>query len=134
MITRHLIALALERLGTEARSKLTESESIVAELARLNGGVVSDPETLANAASRTFDGIAVLTEKQSIVETIGKTNEQLFYVRTLECRRLDDVQHELAAFCELLLGDDREATISEIKAYHDRRLAIVPELIELSQR
>lgn len=134
LITRHLISLAVETLGAAARKRLAESESIVAESTRLNGSVAAGPETLASATARIFGCIADLTEKHPIIETIGRTNEQLFYVRMLECRRLDGVQYELIAFCELLLRDDREAVIAEVKAYHDRRLAIVPELIELSRR
>lgn len=134
LITRHLISLALETFGDAARRRLAESELIDGVLARLNASVVSDPATLANATAKIFECIADLTEKHPIVETIGRTNEQLFYVRTLECRRLDGVQYELIALCELLLGNARDAAIEEIKAYHDRRLAIVPELMEMSRR
>ena len=134
LITRHLVSLALETFGDAARRRLAETELIAGELARLNESVISDPAVLANATATIFQCIADFTEKHPIVETIGRTNEQLFYVRTLECRRLDGVQYELIALCELLLGDGRDAVIEEIKAYHDRRLAIVPELIEMSRR
>jgi DNA-binding GntR family transcriptional regulator len=135
LITRHLISLALETLGAAARRRLSESESIVAVLNSLNRHVVSDPEKkLATATAKIFGYIADLTGKRPIVDMIDRTNDQLFYVRTLECRRLDGIQYELIAFCELLLADDRETLVTEFKAYHDRRLAIVPELVELSRR
>ncbi len=134
LITRHLLSLALETLDDPARQSLAESELLATELTRLNGSAVPDASTLASTTARTFERIAGLTGKPPIVEMIGRTNERLFYLRTLECQRLDGVRYELTALCELLLGEDIDAVIAEIKDYHDRRLRIVPDLIELSQR
>lgn len=134
LITRHLVSLTLETLGTEARRRLSEFESIAALLNRLNRHAVPDPKTLTNATAKIFGHIADSTEKHPIVEMISRTNDQLFYLRTLECRILDGIQCELIAFCELLLADDLETLVTKFEAYHDRRLAIVPELVALSRR
>lgn len=133
-INRHLLSLGLETLEPAACRQLVEHEPTAELLDRLNRRVQLDGDTLARMTAQLFAGIAELTGKPAIVLMIGTTNDRLYHLRTLECRLLKDVQSELVRLCELLLAGDCETLVTEVNTYHDRRLAIVPELLELSRR
>lgn len=129
-ITRFLLCHEVEMLDAETRRNLPEYEPIAVALSRLKRPRQPDAGILARYTGRIFAHIATLRKHSLAIQAIETANDHLYYVRTVECQHLDDVHSELARFCELLLAGDCEGLISAIEAYHDRRLELLPELME----
>jgi DNA-binding GntR family transcriptional regulator len=133
-LTRLLLAKELERLDTAGRHKLTEFEPIAMVLFRLNRRVLSDANTLAAYTGEIFSHVASLSGNTHIIRSIGRANDHLYFIRTLECRHLDNVQDELRLICELLLVGNCQELLRTIHRYHDKRTEILPTLLELVTR
>jgi DNA-binding GntR family transcriptional regulator len=133
-LTRLLLTKELERLDTGARRKLPEFEPIAAVLYKLNRRVLSDVRTLADYTGEIFSDIASLGENAYIVRSIERANDHLYYIRTIECQHLENIQDELRMLCELLLASRCEDLLRAIHKYHDARVEILPMLIELTRR
>jgi DNA-binding GntR family transcriptional regulator len=133
-LTRLLLAKELERLDTAGRHKLTEFEPIAMVLFRLNRRVLSDANTLAAYTGEIFSHVASLSGNTHIIRSIGRANDHLYFIRTLECRHLHNVQDELRLICELLLVGNCQELLRTIHRYHDKRTEILPTLLELVTR
>lgn len=129
VLTRLYLSRGLERLEPATHDKLSEYEPIAAVLSGLNRRVLSDVNTLAIYTSEIFHRIALLTGNTELVHAIERANDHLYYVRTLECQHLEQVQTELKCFCELLLAGQCQKLIWAIKDYHDQRVALLPTLL-----
>jgi DNA-binding GntR family transcriptional regulator len=133
-LTRLLLAKELEGLDAAARRKLTEFEPIAGVLYKLNRRVLSDVNTLAAYTGEIFSHIASLGQNAYVIRAVGHANDHLYYIRTLECRHLDNVQEELRLMCELLLASSCQELLRTIHGYHDKRTEILPTLVELATR
>lgn len=129
-LTRSLLTVGLDRLEPPARRKLAECEPIAVILNKLDRCLLSNAISLAHYTGELFALIASLTEKPAVALAINRANDHLYYVRTLECQRLTNVQDELAYFCELLLANRCEELASAIHVYVDRRIALLPALVD----
>lgn len=132
--TRSLLTRELESLDATARSRLPQFEPMAVVLHKLNRRALSDVNTLARYTGEVFLNIAASGGNEQVTDSIGRANDHLFYIRTLEPRYLKDVQGELKRFCELLLADRCEDLVRELYAYHDRRARFLPALIELAKQ
>ncbi|MEX2126105.1 MAG: GntR family transcriptional regulator [Woeseia sp.] len=133
-LTRLLLARELEGLDAAARRKLPEFEPIAGVLYRLNRRVISDVSTLAGYTGEIFSDIASLGKNSHVVRSICHANDHLFYIRTVECRHVENVQDELRRLCELLLGGRCEGLLRAIHGYHDKRVVVLPTLLDLTRR
>lgn len=133
-ITRLLLTHELARLDAAKRRALPEFEPIVSVLHKLRRHAITDFHALATYTGDVFTGIASLGENADIVEAIGRANDRLHYVRMLECQLLPELQSELVLLCELLLAGRCEVLLKTIHDYHDARIEMLPELLELAQK
>jgi DNA-binding GntR family transcriptional regulator len=129
-VTRLTLSDELRKIEPAARKRLPEFEPIASVLIRLRRSVHSNSESLASRTGEIFAHIAGLNEDAKAFRSIDRANDRLYYIRTLECQRLDSVQNELIRICELLLAGRCEELISAIHAYHDQRVALLPTLLE----
>ncbi len=129
-ITRHFLSLGLDTLDSKYRRALSKCEATAVVLEKLNRRTVNDFEWLARYNGEIFENIAALTRQSAVTFAVGRTNDHLFYVRTLECRQLGNVQNELICLCELVLAADCDELIAAIREYHERRISLLPELLE----
>jgi DNA-binding GntR family transcriptional regulator len=129
-LTRLLLAKELEALDAAARRKLPEFEPIAVVLYKLNRRVLSEANTLAAYAGESFSHIASLGENAQVVRSIRRANDHLYYIRTVECRHMDNVQDELRLLCELLLADRCEELLQAIHSYHDKRIELLPVFLD----
>lgn len=129
-ITRHFLSLGLDTLDRKYRPELSRCEAIAAVLEKLNRRAIKDFEWLARYNGEIFAHIAELTRHAAVTFAIDRTNDHLFYVRTLECRRLGNVQNELVCLCGLVLAGDCDELVAAICEYHERRISLLPELVE----
>lgn len=91
------------------------------------------PEAIAACTGELFSCIAAHPNAH-IAQTLGRINDRLFYVRTLEYRKSSDIAVELIGICELFLAERFGELKEAITKYHARRLAQLPEVMELLRR
>lgn len=127
--TRQLLSDELGRLSPVMRKKMPDFEPVAAVLTRVNRRPRSDVRALAALTSEVFASMGAFVNKPHVDLSIGHANDHLYYIRTLECQRLEHVQSELACFCELFLAGECEELISAIGNYHERRLELLPKLL-----
>jgi DNA-binding GntR family transcriptional regulator len=130
-LTRILLIHELEMLEPEARRTLRQCAPIAAVLNKLKRRPTSDVSTLTRYTGEIFAQIGSLRENSRVIYAIEAANDNLYYIRTVECQHLEDVHSELVRLCELLLGGYCEELISAIDAYHDRRVAELPTLMKM---
>jgi DNA-binding GntR family transcriptional regulator len=133
-LTRLLLAKELLGLDAAARRQLPEFEPIAVVLYKLNRRVLSDVNTLAAYTGEIFSHIASLGENTNVVGAIHRSNDHLYYIRTVECRHLENVQHELMLLCELLLAGRCGDLLQAVHRYHDKRIEMLPALLDLARR
>jgi DNA-binding GntR family transcriptional regulator len=133
-LTRLLLVKELEGLDAAAWRKLIEFEPIAGVLYKLNRRVLSDVNTLAAYTGEIFTHIGSLGTNSHVIRAIGHANDHLYYIRTVECRHLGNVQGGLILLCELLLAGRCGDLLQAIHRYHDKRIAMLPALLELARR
>jgi DNA-binding GntR family transcriptional regulator len=133
-ITRLLLTHELTRLDARKRRALPEFEPIATVLHKLRRHAITDFHALAAYTGDVFTGIASLGDNADIVDAIGRANDRLHYVRMLECQLLPQVQSDLVRLCELLLARRCRDLSKAIHDYHDTRIALLPELLELARK
>ena len=133
-LTRLLLTLGLEDLPPAAQREM-HNYAPIAEIAnKLNRRVITDVGTLARYTGEIFGALATLIDNSAVQLAVDRANDHLYFVRTLECRHVDDVQGQLKRFCELLLSGKRDELVAAIHAYHEQRIALLPELLKKPQR
>ena len=133
-LTKLLIVHELEGLDADARDRLSEHEAIAQVLFKLNRRKIKNPDTLAAYTAEIFHHFAALGGNTHVIHSIGRANDHLHYIRTVECSRLPDVQGELIMLCEMLLGGHPEELAKSVQSYHDTRIELLPELFDLAKR
>jgi DNA-binding GntR family transcriptional regulator len=133
-LTRLLLTHELEGLNAAKRRKLPEFEPIAGVLYKLNRRAISDANTLAAYTGEIFVHIGSLGENADLIDSIGRANDHLHYIRTIECHFLQDVQNELRRLCELLLASRCKELLQAIHDYHDTRIDLLPKLLEFARR
>lgn len=133
-LTRRLVTQELEKLDTAARDKLSEYEPIAGVLYKLNRRTLSDAEVLADYAGQAFYDIAALNENVHAMRLAEHANDQLFFIRTAECRHLENVQDELKLLCELLLAGRCEELLEQVGRYHEKRIGALEALLNIARR
>ncbi len=133
-LTKLLLVHELEEIGPGVRNKLPEFEPIATVLYKLNRRAITNPETLAVYTGEIFGHIASLGDNDHVIHSIGRANDHLHYIRTVECRHLQNVQSELVMMCELLLGGRCTELLEAIHSYHDTRTELLPELLDLASQ
>lgn len=133
-LTRLLLSHELEKLQPTARRKLTECEPVARVLNKLNLRPVTDANVLAAYTAEVFVRIASLSENSSVILSIATANDHLHFIRTLECQHMEHAKSEIACMCELLLAGHCDELIAAIHEYHDRRLELLPALLDVLRR
>jgi DNA-binding GntR family transcriptional regulator len=129
-LTRILLCHELDQLKPEARRRLSEYEPIAVALNRLKRRRQADFSVVARYTGEIFAAIGCVRKTSRVVLSIDAANDHLYYIRTYECQHLDDVQMELIRLCELLLAGFCEELKCAIEIYHDRRVALLPTLVD----
>lgn len=132
-LTRMLLTGELRGLDADARRGLAEFEPIADVLNKLNRREIHDPGVLAMYIGEIFAGMAALRGQSHVMRSIAHTNDQLYYVRMLECRRREGTQDELKRMCELLLAGWVDELLEVIDRYHSRCVERVPSLLESAE-
>src|SRR5690606_37968654 len=117
-LTRLLLVKELEGLDAAERQKLPGCEPIAGVLFKLNRRAISDVSTLAGYTGEVFYHIASLGGNFQVIRSIGRANDHLYYIRTLEGRHLENVQSELVLLCELLLAGRHMDLVKGLRLYH----------------
>lgn len=135
-LTRLLLVHELEDVSSspEARSKLAEFEPIANVLYKLNRSTITNVDTLAIYSGEIFSHIASLGENAYVTRAVGRANDHLHYIRSVECHHFQDVHRELVLMCELLLGGHCEDLLDALNDYFSRRIELLPELLDLIGR
>jgi DNA-binding GntR family transcriptional regulator len=133
-LTRLLLTLGLEDLSPAAQHEMHNYAPIAEIVNKLNRRVITDVGTLARYTGEIFAAMAALIDNSAVQLAVDRANDHLYFVRTLECRHVDDVQGELKRFCELLLSGKRDELVSAIHAYHVQRIGLLPELLREAGR
>jgi DNA-binding GntR family transcriptional regulator len=128
-LTRLLLTLGLEELPPAVLRELPTYAPIADIVNRLNRRVITDVGTLARYTGEVFGAIAALTGNSAVILAIDHANDHLYFVRTLECGYVSDVQGELKRFCELLLSGACEELAAALHAYHEQRVSLLPEML-----
>ncbi len=128
-LTRLYLSQSAKRIDTVAHPRLSEYEPLATVLNGLKRRTLSDAKALAIYTSEVFCQLALLTGSSELARAIERTNDHLYYIRTLECRHLNSVQTELICFCQLVLARQCEELVSLINDYHDQRIALLPMLL-----
>ncbi|MCG8371356.1 MAG: GntR family transcriptional regulator [Proteobacteria bacterium] len=128
-LTRLLLTHELERTLACRRRMPADFEPIASVLHKLRRHEIADLHALAAYNGDVFAGIASFGENAGIVHAVERANDQLHYVRTLECRLLSGVQRDLARLCELLLAERCDDARRAIDAYHERRTELLPDVL-----
>ena len=128
-------------LGETLRSHCPDGDLLGATLADIAGigyelelDCPASGDRVAEITGRLFSCIARLSATRRIVRPVQHINDRLRYVRKLEHTHLDDVPAELLNICMLLLADQRTPALRAIADYHNRRLALLPRLLESLQK
>lgn len=129
-LIRLLLAHELGGLSEESLRRLPEFEPIADLLRKLNRRPLTNVETLAMYTGELFIRLAALSENADVVEAIDRANDQLFFIRTVECRLLDGIHEELIRHCELVLAGRCDDLIKAIHEYHRKRLDLLPRLLK----
>jgi DNA-binding GntR family transcriptional regulator len=133
-LTRLLLEHELQALGLEAGRLQPDYQPIAVCLNRLHRRPNADATALARYSGDIFAAISSLRQSSGAVLAIEAANDHLYYIRTVECRYIDDVRSELILFCELLLGGCCDQLIGRISTYHHQRVQLLPKLIENGRR
>lgn len=133
-LTRLLLTHELEGLDAARRRMLPGFEPIAGILYKLKRRAISDANTLAAYTGEIFVHIGSLGDNADLIDSIGRANDHLYYIRTIECHFLPDVQSELVRLCELLLASRCKELLQAIHGHHDTRIALLPELFEAARR
>lgn len=129
-LIRILLTHEIEMLDPQVLRDLSQHEPVARILTRLQRSRPQDVGALVRCTAGIFAHMGSLRKNAMVVHSIDIANDHLHYIRTIECRHLDDVAGELIAFCELLLAGRREELIAAIDRYHDRRVVLLPELMK----
>jgi DNA-binding GntR family transcriptional regulator len=133
-LTRLLLTLGLEDLPPEALREMHNYAPIAEIVNRLNRRTITDVGTLARYTGEIFAAMAALIDNPVVQLTVDRANDHLFFMRTLECRHVGDVQGELKRFCELFLSGKRDELVLAIHAYHEQRFGLLPQLLRETGR
>ncbi|MEM8817694.1 MAG: GntR family transcriptional regulator [Pseudomonadota bacterium] len=133
-LTKLLLVHELEGIDGEARKRLPECEPVADTLYKLNRSAISSPVTLAVYTGRVFRQFASLGGNSHVIRSIERANDHLHYIRTVECRHLQNIHGQLVLMCELLLGSRCEELLETIESYHDTRIELLPDLLDLARR
>ena len=133
-LTRELLCRELEQIKPPERRRLSECETIAGVLTKLNRRKHPDCKALATYTGELFAHLVAIGENPLAVHSIKRSNDHLYYIRTVECQILETVQSDLTCMCELLLAGECEALIEAINAYHDKRLSLMRTLIDFARR
>ncbi len=133
-LTRLLLAHELKRLKAAVRRKLPEFEPVAKVLYKLNRRPLTNVSALAAYTGEIFVLIASLGENADVISSIGRANDHLYYIRTVECHFLQNTLSELVLLCELLLAGHCEELLQAIHSYHDTRIELLPALLEFTNR
>ena len=135
-LSKTLLTFALENADTESAAKDRER----AEIGTICKALTQEEhsaEELATYTGALFLAIFQLTGNQESQgyrktrEYIQGINERLYYLRTLECRYLEDAVSELVNLCELALAESHHELKQAIVAYYRRRSELLPKLPEM---
>lgn len=128
-LTRLLLTLGLEDLAADAWNEFRCNAQVGSVALRLNRRVIHDPHVLARYTGELFSALAAGMANAAVVLAIDLANDHLYFVRTQECRYLDDVQGQLRKLGELALSGMREELAAALHDYHDERIALLPEFL-----
>lgn len=130
--SRLLLATELEGLAEGAVRDLPNFEPVATVLYKLNRRTIADVNVLAAYSGEILYDIASIRRDVHVMRAIGQANDQLYCIRTFECREFENVQDELRLLCELVLAAERDELLSALHRYHDTRIEALPRLVELA--
>jgi len=132
-LNRVLLTAALSGRGSKAELPASIAAGVAAIGSELDQDVRRDSEAIVKCTADLFSCIARLTRNSRVVEAVDFVNDSLYYIRTLECQGLKDIEGELIVICEQLLSDEEFDDVQKaITKYHDDRLTSLTHLIGLS--
>lgn len=110
----------------------TKTEAAVRSLTRqLDRPEPGSPATIAKHTRELFSRVAELGETPVTVEAVDLASDSLFYIRTFEYRLSPQIPTELLCICESILTGELAELKKAVDAYHDKRVAQLPELLQL---
>ena len=131
-LTKLLLMHELEALDQRARGRLSRYEPIANILFKLNRSQISNAGTLAGYTGLIFRELASLGGNRHVIRSIDRANDHLYYIRTIECTQFQDIRAQLIGMCEMLLGCHCEELLKTLERYHDTRMELLPDMLELA--
>jgi len=132
-LTKLLLVHELEALDTKTRSRLPQYEPVANILFKLNRSVISNAGTLAGYTGLLFRELASLGGNRHVIRSVDRANDHLYYIRTIECTHFQDIRAQLIGMCELLLGRHCEELLRTLERYHQTRMELLPDMLELAR-
>ena len=130
---RFLLNKALRECNPESALPASTADTLAGIGSRLGQGRHRSRAAVARYTGRLFSCIAELACSSHIVESVARINDNLYYVRVLECLAMTDkdVPLELAGICERFLNEEFAEGEQAIANYHDDRLASLDRVLDL---
>ena len=124
--------LGLALSEAEKAAAHSDSSRISALISALNGvqpGAPEGGESIANATGEFTLLVAEQARNSEIFRSIGNINDRLYYVRVCESRLVKDAVGELATMFQQFHARQLDDLRQCIKAYHEARTAVLPDLM-----
>ena len=134
LVSRHVVGIALDRLRTRSTLPPSAKESIQRLMELVHQCGRDDYVALADYTAILFAAIADFTESPPLINATARSNEDLHFVRLVECQRVDQATEELERLCKLLLDEKWDELVVAMDEYHRRRTDIVPVLIKAASQ
>lgn len=130
---RTLLECAIEQRMEGWPPSAETAGDVTTMLNRLGQKELIEPQWLTLNTAELFALIAGRSDgdEAGVVKWIERNNDQLHYLRILECQRIDGVAEELMRMGELLLAEEYEVLKAAVGDYHDRRAARLASVLEL---
>ena len=107
-----------------------EFPQLEAVLGKLRERDDMEPADLARFTGETFLQIAARSGNDHVTDIVRHINDQLYYLRTLECQFLNNTHQELVEICDMFLSRQYSDLAEFLKVYHGKRLTLIPDVLK----
>jgi DNA-binding GntR family transcriptional regulator len=113
-----LLAMSVELGGARSRARQPVS-------------ALPEDDDLSNQTWKLFDAIARASGHWLLHQAVRRTNDRLAAIRRAKQELIEQAAEELAELTQLWQAHDTARLNSALHAYHERRKALVPSIVEL---
>lgn len=94
----------------------------------------TSPGSKVQILNALFVHIARQSGNSDVLQGIMNINDRTYYIRLHECELLQDWQDDLLRLCQIYYQKNIEELRHSLKAYHEKMITFLPELLLLMRR